>query len=430
MGSVCRRVVKLQVLLSLSNFILLIVCLYISNHPMDLTLKTLETEYRSAFEECALQPGTEPTVRGIVGRMVQLRSHYESVEKASGVPWWFIGILHYSEWNFREPAQFERQVTDALIAKKYHQAKTRTLGAFLWGFDLWNGFRGGAGKDSSCVWGVTSVLAKKTSRVGAAAIMRYLQSQELIDIGSPKESAELLVLADTLFKIRPEQGFKLSENDKILVCAGTRLSLLRDDPDKGNHVKVRITDGVLTGQNDRVDWYVFAQHVQLEGTESDNKPRDTPVEPETKIADRDRGRAIKVPKLGTVYLGDPILTNGNFSWAEATKNGNRIPVDETVVNGILQIAEAMEEVRDYLGGRPITVNSWYRDPASNRKAGGASRSRHLSGDAVDFVVQGIAPPDVNRKLEPWWRDRGGLASASVFTHLDARGYRARWNYGF
>ncbi|MFG6096452.1 D-Ala-D-Ala carboxypeptidase family metallohydrolase [Leptothoe sp. ISB3NOV94-8A] len=397
---------------------------------MDLTLKKLEAEYRSAFERCALQSDVEPTVRGIVGRMVQLRSHYEVVEKATGVPWWFVGILHYSEWNFREPAQFERQMIDVLISKKFHQAKTRTLGALLWGFDLWNGFRGGVGKESTWVWGGTNILDKKTSRVGAAAIMRYMQSQQLLDMGDPQGSTEMLVLADTLFKVSPEQGFKLSDNDKILVSAGTRLQLLSDEPDQGNHVKVRIPDGVLMGQNDRVDWFVFAQHIQLEGTEPNNKPQDPPVEPETKIAERDRGRSITVPKLGKVYLGDPILTNGHFSWAEATKNGNRIPVDEDVVNGILKIAEAMEEVRDYLGGRPITVNSWYRDPASNRKAGGASRSRHLSGDAVDFVVQGISPPEVNRKLEPWWRDRGGLASASVFTHLDARGYRARWNYGF
>ena len=397
---------------------------------MDLTLEKLEAEYGSTFENCALQPDIEPTVRGIAGRMVQLRSHYEAVEKATGVPWWFAGILHYSEWNFREPAQFERQVIDVLIAKKYHQARTRTLGAFLWGFDLWHGFQDGAGKASTWVWGGTNVLKQDTSHIGAAAIVRYLQMQKLIDIGTPKTTTELLVLTDTLFKSKPEQSFKLSDSDKIRVAAGTRLELLMDDPDTGNHVKVRIPDGVLMGQQDRVDWYVFNQHIQIEGTEAKNEPKDPPEEPETKIADKDRGRPITVPKLGTVYLGEPILPNGHFSWAEATKNGSRIPVDESVVNGILKIAEAMEEVREYLGGRPIRINSWYRDPASNRKAGGASRSRHLSGDAVDFVVKGISPPEVNRKLEPWWRDRGGLASASVFTHIDARGYRARWSYGF
>lgn len=160
-----------------------------------------------------------------------------------------------------------------------------------------------------------------------------------------------------------------------------------------------------------------------------NMPQDSPTKPETTISERDRGRPITVPRLGVVYLGEPILgKEGHFSWAEATKNGSRIPVSSAVVDGIFKVAEAMEEVRNYLGARPITVNSWYRDPLSNRSVGGATRSRHLSGDAVDFVVQGISPYEVHRRLESWWGSRGGIASASNFTHLDCRGERARWRY--
>ena len=282
---------------------------------MNLTLEKLEAEYKTAFDSCALQANVEPTVRGIVGRMVDLRSHYETVEKATRgtlvVCWNFCTTV---SGIFREPDQFERQVTNILISKKYHQAKTRTMGAFLWGFDLWNGFRSGAGKQSTWVWGGTTVLEKTTPRIGAAAVVRYLQQQQLIDVGSQKAAAELLVLTDTLFKLRPEQSNQLSDREKIRVSAGTRLELLQDDPDKGNHVKIRIPDGVFIGQHDRMDWYVYAQHIQLEGTEPNNKPIDPPVEPETKIAERDRGRPITIPKLGTVYLGEPILTNGNFSW--------------------------------------------------------------------------------------------------------------------
>ncbi len=161
-----------------------------------------------------------------------------------------------------------------------------------------------------------------------------------------------------------------------------------------------------------------------------NRPQDPPTKPETKISEPDRGRPIKIPKLEVVYLGEPIIKGGHFSWAEATKNGTRIPVSAEIVDGILKVAKAMEEVRDYLGGRPITVNSWYRDPVSNRQVGGATQSRHLSGDAVDFVVQGLHPSEVHRRLEPWWGERGGIASASGFTHLDCRGRGARWSYRF
>ena len=94
------------------------------------------------------------------------------------------------------------------------------------------------------------------------------------------------------------------------------------------------------------------------------------------------------------------------------------------------MAEVMEDVRAKFGDRPIQVNSWYRDPATNAAVGGASASRHMQGDAVDFVVKGIPCHEVFRELDPWWRDRGGLASSSVFTHIDGRGYRARWSYGY
>lgn len=397
---------------------------------MDFRLKTLQPTYEKAFLNCRLRQDIQPELEQITERLLELKSHYEAVEQATGVPWWFAGVLHYREWNFREPDLFVRQVTDVLLAKQYHQAKTRTLGAYLWGFDLWDGFRHGMGDESEWVWSGTNILEKPSNQIGAAAIIYHLQSKKIVDIPKPGTGINLKVLSDTVFKARPEQSFRLQPDEKVVVKAGTYIEVIEDEPSTDGHVRVVLPDGVLLGQNNRLEWYVFRDHIQIEGTEPGNRPEDPPEEPETKIASEDRGRPITVPKLGVVYLGNPILTGGHFSWAEATKNGSRIPVNNEVVEGILRVAEAMEEVREYLGARPITVNSWYRDPVSNRRAGGASRSRHLVGDAVDFVVQGISPPEVNRRLEPWWNNRGGLASASCFTHIDTRGHRARWSYGF
>ncbi|NJL87528.1 MAG: peptidase M15 [Leptolyngbyaceae cyanobacterium SM1_1_3] len=395
---------------------------------MDLRLETLQPEYEKAFAACRLRSEAEPEVKRIGDRLVELRSHYEVVEQKTGIPWWFAGLIHFHDWNLREPALFEQKAVEVLMAKRYHKARNRTLGAYLWGLDLWNGFRDGAGGSSAWIWAGTSALEKDASQVGAAALLVYLQGRGVVDMPKPEQGKRLIVLADTLFKVQPEQSFKLQSEDKLSVHQGTRLEILEDEPSKLGHMKVKLPDGVLLGQNNRSDWYIFSGHVQVEGTEPDNKPQDLPAEPVAKIADPDPGPAITVPKLGTVYLGKPILDGGHFSWAEATKNGSRIPADAAVVDGILKIAGVMEEVREYLGDRPITINSWYRDPASNRRVGGASKSRHISGDAVDFVVAGIAPPQVNRQLEAWWNSRGGLASANSFTHIDARGYKARWRY--
>lgn len=193
-------------------------------------------------------------------------------------------------------------------------------------------------------------------------------------------------------------------------------------------------------------WVVYAGHVRFEGTHDENDPQDEgyrkplptglqklavikeiPIIKWGKLIDHD------IPGLkNRVRMNQPLHTTKipNFTWGEATHGGTRIPVDESVTKGILRIGAAMQEVRGLLGDRPIRVNSWYRDPMTNKRVGGARFSRHLRGDAVDFVVKGVSPKDVYRELDTWWGPRGGLASSSVFTHIDARGYKARWSYGY
>lgn len=52
----------------------------------------------------------------------------------------------------------------------------------------------------------------------------------------------------------------------------------------------------------------------------------------------------------------------------------------------------MEAVRRLLGDQVITVSSGYRSPALNRAVGGARRSAHLTGHAVDFNCYGFGAP--------------------------------------
>jgi hypothetical protein len=142
-------------------------------------------------------------------------------------------------------------------------------------------------------------------------------------------------------------------------------------------------------------------------------------------------RSLKLPGFqGVFYTNQPILSGGHFTWGEATHGGTRLPASTDVVYGMIRIAEVMEEIRRMFDHHPIQITSWYRDPATNLSVGGDSVSRHLKGDAVNFVVDGYHPYAVFSRLDPWWGDRGGLASSTEFTHIDARGYRARWDYGF
>jgi hypothetical protein len=213
----------------------------------------------------------------------------------------------------------------------------------------------------------------------------------------------------------------LNDWQKHTIAIGTELDITghRISLD-GEHVLIELKDAL----NSRNSWFIELNSVEIEDF-SEARESDEEV-----VFSVSAARKIFIPGEGKIEISAPILGEGcHFNWGELTKNGNRLPTDEKTVGNIKKLIEALEDVREFFGGNPITVTSGYRPPAVNRRVGGASHSRHVVGDAADFIIQGVSPAKVNRELNDWWGSRGGLGSSSVFTHLDCRGYRARWMYG-
>jgi hypothetical protein len=90
-----------------------------------------------------------------------------------------------------------------------------------------------------------------------------------------------------------------------------------------------------------------------------------------------------------------------------------------------QLLEWLEDIRAHFG-KPVNINSAYRCPKRNAEVGGASSSRHLEGDAADLWIKGVDPAEVYAYADKLIGGKGGVGKYETFTHIDARGYHARW----
>jgi hypothetical protein len=137
------------------------------------------------------------------------------------------------------------------------------------------------------------------------------------------------------------------------------------------------------------------------------------------------GGVIQVPEWGALRMSDPIFPGSVYTWGDATKGGTRKP-NKAIMERIVLLAKAITPLTEQTvgKGRKWTINSWYRDPAANRRAGSGPNSRHLRGDAVDFIFPGYMK--LWAKLPSTWN--GGYAiSPGAFIHLDL-GQKRTWKY--
>jgi uncharacterized protein YcbK (DUF882 family) len=127
-------------------------------------------------------------------------------------------------------------------------------------------------------------------------------------------------------------------------------------------------------------------------------------------------------KLRVYKKGQRSKITKNFSSTEFDCQCKRADCKETIID--LEHVERLQELRDKLN-TSISVNSAYRCKAHNKAVGGASRSRHLVSDATDITVKRMDQEHVAAAAEELF---DGIGRYDTFTHVDSRGYPARWNF--
>ena len=119
----------------------------------------------------------------------------------------------------------------------------------------------------------------------------------------------------------------------------------------------------------------------------------------------------------------------NFKLSEfACKDGVQVPA--VYWENVQELANNLQVLRDSFK-KPILINSAYRHLDYNRSIGGSEKSRHLTAEAADIVIDGVRPEDIfariERLIETGKMKQGGLGLYNTFVHYDIRGSLARWN---
>jgi uncharacterized protein YcbK (DUF882 family) len=124
----------------------------------------------------------------------------------------------------------------------------------------------------------------------------------------------------------------------------------------------------------------------------------------------------KMPLVPNLYA------TSNFSWNELLTKQKEIPNLEVLEN-LLEIVKLLQYYRAFcFDNSPIIITSGWRSLNYNAAIGGASpRSYHTKGMALDFIVKGFTPINVQKALEGL--HIGGLEVSTKkhprnYTHID------------
>ena len=132
----------------------------------------------------------------------------------------------------------------------------------------------------------------------------------------------------------------------------------------------------------------------------------------------------KLYELDYIMNKNEKLTN-NFRWGEFWSGDIKLGLKSIeppskYYSSILQMAEELQIVRDYIDS-PIIITSGWRTPKWNSYVGGVKNSYHCQGLACDIRVIGMKPYDLAIYVAKLTEFKGfGVSIKDNFVHIDMR----------
>jgi len=213
----------------------------------------------------------------------------------------------------------------------------------------------------------------------------------------------------------PNEGIK--ELQVELRDAEKQIEELNDDLAKKN-----ATIDLLHSTVEELDAKILEQNVV------NDKFEEAILSKDEKIAEQDIIIANLQPK-GNIAL---MLTNGSeteLKWVDKNdKLQTNFQVYEFMQNDGLEflkldqeVIDAIQKIREHFN-KPVTITSAYRSKSYNASIGGATKSQHIYGRAIDFTISGVAIKTITDYIQKNWKELGvrGLELNKSWVHIDVR----------
>ena len=123
--------------------------------------------------------------------------------------------------------------------------------------------------------------------------------------------------------------------------------------------------------------------------------------------------------IKTYKRGQDIKLSANFHLSEFECKCSYADCVDVIVD--MDHITKLQQLRDGVK-KSISISSGHRCLKHNKDEDGVDESQHPKGTATDIKVSGMFPAIVQEKCEHF----DGLGRYKTFTHIDSRGYKARW----